>query len=134
MNYRCVGRPYRYQLLVYQLVPSVEIESDEVLFTRCFDVLELLDGLRGLLYERQHRTRGELDVSEAFSGGSLFDFHIFVFVIARNVSTGRGFRPHGITVAAPTCGGRVRGGGPDERVKGAEKTHIKDTLQKQGVP
>jgi hypothetical protein len=28
-----------------------------------------------------------------------------------NVSTGRDFRPHGIPVAAPTCGRWVKGGG-----------------------
>ena len=82
----------------------------------------------------RHRTRGELHVSEAFSGGSLFDFHIFVFVIARNVSTGRDFRPHGIPVAAPTCGRRVRGGAPNERVKRAAKTRMVDTAQGPGVP
>jgi len=103
-----------------------------MLFTRCFDVLELLDGLRGLLYERQHRTRGELHVSEAFSGGSLFDFHIFVFLIARNVRPAA-FLPHGIPVAAPTCGGRVRGGEPDERVKNIRQdSHEKQHPKREG--
>ena len=69
---------------MYELVPRIEIQPHEMLFTLCFDVLQLFDGLRGFLYERKHRTRRQLDVSEVFSG-----FHIFVFVIARNVSTGR---------------------------------------------
>ena len=42
--------------------------------------------------------------------------------------------PHGIPVSAPTCGRRVRGGGPNEDVKDAAKTHMKDTLEKPGVP
>ena len=39
MDYRGVGRPYRYYLLVQQLVPRVEIERYEMLFTLRFDVL-----------------------------------------------------------------------------------------------
>jgi len=96
--------------------------------------LHLLHRLRGLLYERTHRARGQLDVSEAFSGGSLFDFHIFVFVIARNVSTGRGFRPHGIPVAALSCGRWVRGGEPNARVKDISKTRMENgTLKVWGA-
>ena len=52
MYYRGVGRPYRYYLLVYQLVPRIEIQGHEMLFALCFDVLQLLYRLRGFLYER----------------------------------------------------------------------------------
>ena len=36
-------------------------------------------------------------------------------------STGRDFRPHGIPVAALSCGRWVRGGEPDERVDNTNK-------------
>ena len=44
------------------------------------------------------------------------------------------FLPHGIPVAAPTSGRRVRGGGPNEDETDAAKTRMKDTLQRSGVP
>ena len=59
-----------------------------MLFTVCFDVLKQICGLRGFFYERKYRAHGQLNVVDVFSG-----FHIFVFLIARNVSTGPGFRP-----------------------------------------
>ena len=39
MHDRGVDRPYRYYLLVYQLVPRIEIQAHEMLFARRFDVL-----------------------------------------------------------------------------------------------
>ena len=68
-----------------------------------------------------------------FADSVVFVFHIFVFVIARNVRPAA-FLPHGIPVAAPTCGRRVRGGEPNEDDKDAAKTRMRDTLQKSGVP
>ena len=44
------------------------------------------------------------------------------------------FFPHGIPVAAPTCGRWVRGGEPNEDDKDAAKTRMYDTLQRSGVP
>ena len=44
------------------------------------------------------------------------------------------YLPHGIPVAAPTCGRRVRGGEPNEDEKDAAKTRMKDTLERSGVP
>ena len=44
------------------------------------------------------------------------------------------FLPHGIPVAAPTCGRRVRGGEPNEDDTDAAKTRMKDALQRSGVP
>jgi hypothetical protein len=49
-------------LLVYQLMPRIEIQPHEMLFTRCFDVLQLFDGLHRSLYVRKHRAWGQLDV------------------------------------------------------------------------
>ena len=37
------------------------------------------------------------------------------------------FLPHGIPVAAPTCGRWVRGGEPNERVKDVAKTRMKNS-------
>jgi len=37
------------------------------------------------------------------------------------------FLPHGIPVAAPACGRRVRGGGPDEDEKDGAKTQMKNS-------
>ena len=105
-----------------------------MLFTRCFDVLQLLHCLRGFLYERTTPDAGPARrIGSLERDGPIFDFHIFVFVIARNVRPAA-FLPHGIPVAAPTCGRRVRGGEPDEDVKDAAKTRMKDTPQKPGVP
>jgi hypothetical protein len=73
MHYRGVGRPYRYYLLVYQLMPSIEIQAHEMLFALRFDLLELLDCLRGFLYERTYRARGQLHVSDVFSGAGVHD-------------------------------------------------------------
>ena len=39
MHDRGVGRSYRYDFLVYQLVPRIEVQRYEMLFTVCFDVL-----------------------------------------------------------------------------------------------
>ena len=52
MHHRGVDRPNRYNLFMYQLVPRIEIQPHEMLLALCFDVLELLYRLRGLLYER----------------------------------------------------------------------------------
>lgn len=46
-------------------------------------------------------------------------------------STGRDFRPHGIPVAAPTCGRWVRGGEPDERVKNGAKTQMQNSTPEE---
>ena len=81
-----------------------------MLFTRCFDVLELFDGPRGFVYERWHGARGQLDVSEVLSGDRpIFGFHNFAFVIARNVSTGRVSRS------------RHTGGSADQRTLGQRR-------------
>jgi hypothetical protein len=42
--------------------------------------------------------------------------------------------PHGIPVAAPTCGRWVRGGEPNERVKNVAETRMRDTKKRSGVP
>ena len=76
MDDRGVDRADRYQLLVYQFVPRIEIQPDKVLFTRRFDVLQLFDGLGCVLDERQRRTRREFDVAEALRNGSFVYFHI----------------------------------------------------------
>ena len=44
------------------------------------------------------------------------------------------FLPHGIPVAAPTCGRWVRGGEPNEDDTDAAKTRMRDTLERSGVP
>ena len=44
------------------------------------------------------------------------------------------YLPHGIPVAAPTCGRRVRGGEPNEDETDAAKTRMRDTLERSGVP
>ena len=60
-------------------------------------------------------------------------FHSFEFVNASKFDRAA-FLPHGIPVAAPTCGGRVRGGEPNEDATKGTKTRIGDTLQGSGVP
>ena len=40
--------------------------------------------------------------------------------------------PHGIPVAAPTCGRWVRGGEPNEHEKSAAKTRIETRRESQG--
>ena len=42
------------------------------------------------------------------------------------------FLPHGIPVAAPTCGRRVRGGEPNEDDTDAAKTRMKTRWRGQG--
>jgi hypothetical protein len=59
--------------------------------------------------------------------------HIFELMNASKFDRAA-FLPHGIPVAAPTCGRRVRGGGPNEDVEDAAKTPMKNTLQRSGVP
>ena len=60
-------------------------------------------------------------------------FHIFVLVSAHNVRPAA-FLPHGIPVAAPTCGRRVRGGEPNEDKTNAAKPRMRDTQKRSGVP
>ena len=60
-------------------------------------------------------------------------FHIFELMSAHKVRPAA-FLPHGIPVAAPTCGRWVRGGEPNEDDKDAAKTRMKDTLQRSGAP
>ena len=59
--------------------------------------------------------------------------HIFELMNASKFDRAA-FLPHGIPVAAPTCGRRVRGGGPNEDEKDAAKTRMKDTPERSGVP
>ena len=97
--------------------------------------------LRGLhvLHFGKHDVGGVLELKGdffqllgAFRKAGLI-FHIFVLVSAHKVRPAA-FLPHGIPVAAPTCGRRVRGGEPNEDDTDATKLRMKDTLQRSGVP
>jgi len=51
MDHRGVDRPYRYNFLVYELVPRIEIQAYEMFFALCLDVLQLLYRLLGMFDE-----------------------------------------------------------------------------------
>ena len=59
--------------------------------------------------------------------------HIFELMNASKFDRPR-YLPHGIPVAAPTCGRWVRGGEPNEDDTDAAKTRMGDTLERSGVP
>ena len=98
--------------------------------------------LRGLhvLHFREHDFGGVLELKGgvlqllgALRKTGLLVFHIFGLMNASKFDRAA-FLPHGIPVAAPTCGRCVRGGGPNEDDTHAAKTRIRDTLQRSGVP
>ena len=97
--------------------------------------------LRGLhvLHFGKHDVCGVLELKRnffqllgAFRKAGLV-FHIFVCVSAHKVRPAA-FLPHGIPVAAPTCGRWVRGGEPNEDDTKGTKTRIGDTPERLGVP
>ena len=59
--------------------------------------------------------------------------HIFELMNASKFDRAA-FLPHGIPVAAPTCGRCVRGGEPNVDDTRAAKSRMKERLQKRGVP
>ena len=97
--------------------------------------------LRGLhvLHFREHDVGGVLQLKRcllqllgAFREAGLI-FHIFVFVKPDKFDRPR-FLPHGILVAALSCGRWVRGGEPNEDETHAAKPRAKDTQKRSGVP
>ena len=99
----------------------------------------LLSGLH-VLHFGEHDFGGVLELKGdvlqllgALRKTGLLVFHSFGLMNASKFDRAA-FLPHGIPGAAPTCGGRVRGGGPNEDETNAAKTHMKDTLQGSGVP
>jgi hypothetical protein len=97
--------------------------------------------LRGLhvLHFGKHDVRGALELvrrlfqSRGAPRKARLCVHIFELMNAGKFDRAA-ISPHGIPVAAPTCGRRVRGGEPNEHEKDAAKTRMQDTLQKSGVP
>ena len=76
---------------------------------------------------------GVLQLLRALRKTGLLVFHILGLMNASKFDRAA-VLPNGIPVATPTCGGRVRGGGPNEHVKDAAKTRMRDTLKRSGVP